>query len=72
MAQSILAASIVMIAFLIIMALIYYLVSRKGVKKRKEHYQKLHQSLQSGQKVQLSSGILGTLRRWTKKLLSWK
>ncbi|MDT2573140.1 preprotein translocase subunit YajC [Enterococcus raffinosus] len=63
MAQSILAASIVMIAFLIIMALIYYLVSRKGVKKRKEHYQKLHQSLQSGQKVQLSSGILGTLRR---------
>ncbi|MDU5336010.1 preprotein translocase subunit YajC [Enterococcus sp.] len=63
MAQSILSSSIVMIVFLIIMALVYYLFSRKGIKERKDHYKKLHQSLKSGQKVQLSSGIIGTLKR---------
>lgn len=63
MANMILAASIVMIAFVVIMVLIYYLISARGVKKQKQHYRNLHESLKVGQKVQLNSGIIGKLKR---------
>lgn len=67
MAQMILASSIVMITFLIVMAIIYYIFSRKGMKAQKKHFEELHQNLKAGQKVQLSSGIYGVLKKINKE-----
>lgn len=61
--QSILASSIVMIVFLLIMAIFYYFVNFKNVKKQKEHYRTLHQELAVGQKVLFLNGVYGTLTR---------
>lgn len=61
--QSILASSIVMIVFLLIMAIFYYFVNFKNVKKQKDHYRTLHQELAAGQKVIFLNGVYGTLTR---------
>lgn len=61
--QSILASSIVMIAFLLIMVIFYYLLNFKNVKKQKDHYRTLHQDLTTGQKVTFLNGLYGTLTR---------
>lgn len=61
--RSILASSIVLICLILLMVLIYYFVSRKGIKQQKEHFKQLHQELAVGQKVQFSNGIYGVLKK---------
>ncbi|WP_086349496.1 preprotein translocase subunit YajC [Candidatus Enterococcus clewellii] len=61
--QNILASSVVMIVFLLVMALVYYFLNFKNVKKQKEHYRKLHQELAVGQQVIFLNGVYGTLTR---------
>lgn len=63
MAESILASSIVLLAFLVIIALIYFVLNSGKVKKQKAYYEKIHTSLSKGQKVMFSDGIYGTLTR---------
>lgn len=60
--ESILAASIVLIAFIILIVLVYYIVSSRGMKQRKKHFESLHQNLSAGQKVSFSNGIYGTIQ----------
>lgn len=56
-------SSIVLIAFIVIILGIYYFISTRGMKRQKEHFKEMHQSLKVGQKVQFSQGIYGTLKR---------
>lgn len=65
--QSILASSIVMIAFIVIIVVIYGLVSLKNVKKQKGHFKDIHKTLQKGQHVVLANGIHGTLKKIEKE-----
>lgn len=59
--DDILASSIVMLVFVVLMLGIYYLLSARGLKQRKEHFAKLHQELASGQYVSFANGIYGTV-----------
>lgn len=59
--NDILASSIVMLVFVFLMLGIYYLISARGLKKRKEHFAKLHTELTSGQYVSFSNGLYGTI-----------
>ncbi|MGC6769814.1 preprotein translocase subunit YajC [Enterococcus sp. LJL128] len=61
--QSILASSVVMIVFLLVMAVGYYLLNYKNVKRQKDHYRKLHQDLAVGQQIIFLNGVYGTLMR---------
>lgn len=61
--ENIFYSSIVLIVFIIIIIAIYYFISSRGMKKQKEHFKKLHESLKVGQKVQFGNGIYGTLKR---------
>lgn len=61
--QNIFNTSIVLIAFLVIIIVIYYIINARGMKRQKAHFAELHQSLAPGKKVQLSNGIFGTLKR---------
>lgn len=57
----ILASSIVMLIFVILMLAIYYLISARGLKQRKEHFAKLHTRLALGQLVTFANGIYGNI-----------
>ncbi|MBL1228667.1 preprotein translocase subunit YajC [Enterococcus sp. BWB1-3] len=61
--HSILAVSIIMIAFLVGMALVCYVFNFKNVKRQKDYYRKLHQELAVGQQVIFLNGVHGTLTR---------
>jgi preprotein translocase subunit YajC len=59
--EIILGSSIVMIAFIILVLVVYYLTSFRGVKKQKEHFSQLHTALAKGQKVSFANGIYGVV-----------
>ncbi|MDO5649013.1 MAG: preprotein translocase subunit YajC [Gallicola sp.] len=63
MKESILAASIVILAFIAIGLIILQIVNAKNLKKSKEYFSELHTSLQPGVEVMLTGGIYGTLTR---------
>ena len=63
MKESILAASIVILAFIAIGFIILQIVNAKNLKKSKEYYSNLHTSLKPGAEVMLTRGIYGTLTR---------
>lgn len=58
-----LASSIVMIAFVVVMALVYYFFNYQHLKRQKQHFTELHQKLESGQNVIALNGLYGTLIR---------
>lgn len=60
--ESILASSIVLLVFLFLIVIVYYVISAKGMKQRKKHFEKLHTSLAKGQKVNFANGIYGTIQ----------
>ncbi len=57
------ASSIVLLAFLVILTLIYFLISSRGVKKQKQFLEEMHKDLKVGQKVMFAGGLFGHLRR---------
>ncbi len=61
--QMIVAASLVVAVLLVIIAIIYYFISSKGVNKQKKHFKELHENLKKDQKVELTSGIIGIIKR---------
>lgn len=61
--ESILGSSIVFLAFLIICALFYYVMSSRGLKKQAQIMEQLHKNLKVGQKVSFSNGLFGKLVR---------
>lgn len=58
---NVLSSFIVMLIFVILMLTIYYLISARSIKQRKEHYVKLHNRLSEGQMVSFANGIYGTI-----------
>ncbi|MFO7273655.1 MAG: preprotein translocase subunit YajC [Bacillota bacterium] len=58
--ENILASSIVMLVFVMGTLGIYYVLSARGLRKRREHFARLHQRLAPGQLVELACGIYGT------------
>lgn len=61
--QSILASSIVMIVFILLIGVLYGLLSMRKVKTQKQYFKKLHQELKVGRSVVISSSLYGTLTR---------
>lgn len=61
--QNILASSIVLLAFLIICFLIYTILGRRNVAKKKSYYEDIHKRLAKGQRVMFSDGLYGKLLR---------
>lgn len=61
--ELIFASSITLIGFIVAFIIIYYLFSFTKMKKQKKYFADLHTGLAEGQKVQLSNGIFGTVRK---------
>lgn len=61
--QNILASSVVMIAFIFVIAVLYGLLSLRKVKARKQYFKKMHEELKVGRNVIIASSLYGTLTR---------
>jgi len=61
--ENILASSIVMIVFVILMIGLYGLVNIRKVNSRKQYFKQMHQELTIGKNVIVSSSLYGTLTR---------
>lgn len=70
--QSILVTSVVLIGFIVVFSLLYYLLTFKGLKKRREMFKKVQAELKIGNYVSLSSGIFGTVEQIEKETLDLK
>lgn len=60
--QSILASSIALGGLLVIMAVVYFIWSRMGLKKKQKYFQELHTELAPGQEIMFAGGIYGTVK----------
>ena len=58
---SLLTSSLALIALTVIILIIFYLLNMRGVKKQKEHFSNLHQTIDKGQKVEVGNGMLGQI-----------
>lgn len=70
--MSILSASIALIILITLAVIVYYFVNLKGMKKRRGHFEKLHQSLHKGQKVIFSNGLYGEVHSVTDQTVDIK
>lgn len=59
--QSILTSSIALIVLILLIFIVYTITNSRGMKKRKEHFAHLHNSLKEGQKIMFGNGIYGTI-----------
>lgn len=59
---SILSSSIVILFIIVLVVIVYNVVSKRGMKSRKNHFENLHTTLEKGQAVIFSNGIYGTLQ----------
>lgn len=60
--QSILASSIALGGLLVIMAVVYFIWSRIGLKKKQKYFKELHVELAPGQEIMFAGGIYGTIK----------
>lgn len=60
--QSILASSIALGGLLVIMAVVYFIWSRIGLKKKQKYFKELHIELAPGQEIMFAGGIYGTVK----------
>ncbi|WP_075843561.1 preprotein translocase subunit YajC [Collinsella bouchesdurhonensis] len=60
--QSILASSIALGGMLVIMAIVYFIWSRIGLKKKQKYFKELHVELAPGQEIMFAGGIYGTVK----------
>lgn len=61
--EAIFTSSMVFIVFIVAILAIYYLLSRRNMKKQYKHFEQLHQNLQVGKRVLCAQGIYGTVKR---------
>ena len=60
--QSILASSIALGGLLVIMAVVDFIWSRIGRKKKQKYFKELHVELAPGQEIMFAGGIYGTVK----------
>ena len=60
--QSILASSIALGGLLVIMAIVYFIWSRIGLKNKQKYFKELHVELAPGQEIMFAGGIYGTVK----------
>ncbi|MGY3725070.1 preprotein translocase subunit YajC [Granulicatella balaenopterae] len=63
MAEMIIVSSLVFIVSVIVALGIYYLFSRKNIKKQHAYFEQLHKELSVGNKVVFSNGLYGKVKR---------
>ena len=59
---NILASSIVLLALMVIMGVLYTIWSQIGLRKKRKHFTELHTELAAGQEVMFGGGIFGTVK----------
>ena len=63
LSESILASSIVLLAFLAVMGVVYTVWSSVKMRKKRKYFEELHVELAPGQEVVFGGGIYGTVKR---------
>lgn len=61
--QNVLASSIVMIVFILLIAALYGLLNMRKINTQKEYLKQMHQELKAGKRVVISNSLYGTLIR---------
>lgn len=62
-ANIILVSSLTFIVFVVVILGIYYIFSRKNMKRQQQYFEKLHAELQVGKRVVCANGLYGTVRK---------
>lgn len=60
---TILVSSIVFIVFVVAIFALYFVMSRRGMKQQRRHFEQLHQDLQVGKQVICAQGIYGVVKK---------
>ena len=63
LSESILASSIVLLAFLVVMGVVYTVWSSVKMRKKRKYFEELHVELAPGQEVVFGGGIYGRVKR---------
>ncbi len=59
---NILASSIVLLAFMVIMGVIYTIWTQVNMRKKRKYFEELHKELAPGQEVMFGGGIFGVVQ----------
>ena len=62
-ANIILVSSLTFIVFGVVILGIYYIFSRKNMKRQQQYFEKLHAELQVGKRVVCANGLYGTVKK---------
>ncbi len=62
-ANIILVSSLTFIVFVVVILGIYYIFSRKNMKRQQQYFEKLHAELQVGKRVVCANGLYGTVKK---------
>ena len=62
-ANIILVSSLTFIVFVVVILGIYYIFSRKNMKRQQQYFEKLHAELQVGKRVICANGLYGTIKK---------
>lgn len=62
-ANIILVSSLTFIIFVVVILGIYYIFSRKNMKRQQQYFEKLHAELQVGKRVVCANGLYGTVKK---------
>ena len=62
-ANIILVSSLMFIVFVVVILGIYYIFSRKNMKRQQQYFEKLHAELQVGKRVVCANGLYGTVKK---------
>lgn len=62
-ANIILVSSLTFIVFVVVILGIYYIFSRKNMKRQQYYFEKLHAELQVGKRVVCANGLYGTVKK---------
>lgn len=57
--QIVLVTSIVLVVLFALMLMVYYFVSYRNLKSKRQHFEDLHQQLKPGQRVEFANGLIG-------------
>ena len=62
-ANIILVSSLTFIVFVVVILGMYYIFSRKNMKRQQQYFEKLHEALQVGKRVVCANGLYGTVKK---------
>ena len=62
-ANIILVSSLTFIVFVVVILGIYYIFSRKNMKRQQQYFEKLHAESQVGKRVVCANGLYGTVKK---------